>query len=41
VDVARRWPSVAKARELLGWQARIEPEDGIAATVQWIAERAR
>jgi UDP-glucose 4-epimerase len=41
VDVPRRWPSVEKARELLGWQARIEPEDGIAATVQWIAERAR
>jgi nucleoside-diphosphate-sugar epimerase len=41
VDVPRRWPSVDKARELLGWQARIEPEDGIAATVEWIAERAR
>ena len=41
VDVPRCWPSVEKARELLGWQARIELEDGIAATVQWIAERAR
>ena len=41
MDVPRRWPSVEKARELLGWQARIELEDGIAATVQWIAERAR
>ncbi len=41
VDVPRRWPSVEKACELLGWQARIELEDGIAATVQWIAERAR
>ena len=36
VDVPRRWPSVEKARELLGWQARIELEDGIAATVEWI-----
>jgi UDP-glucose 4-epimerase len=41
VDVPRRWPSVQKARELLDWQARIEPEDGIAATVQWISEQAR
>jgi UDP-glucose 4-epimerase len=39
VDVQRRWPSVEKARELLGWQARIEVEDGIAATVQWLRER--
>jgi UDP-glucose 4-epimerase len=39
VDVQRRWPSVEKARELLGWQARIELEDGIAATVRWLRER--
>jgi UDP-glucose 4-epimerase len=38
VDVQRRWPSVEKARELLGWQARIEVEDGIAATVRWLRE---
>jgi UDP-glucose 4-epimerase len=38
VDVRRRWPSVEKARELLGWQARIEVEDGIAATVRWLRE---
>jgi nucleoside-diphosphate-sugar epimerase len=36
VDVQRRWPSVEKARELLGWRARIEVEDGIAATVDWL-----
>jgi nucleoside-diphosphate-sugar epimerase len=36
VDVQRRWPSVEKARELLGWQARIDVEDGIAATVRWL-----
>jgi nucleoside-diphosphate-sugar epimerase len=41
VDVARRWPSVEKARELLDWRARIDLEDGIAATVKWISERAR
>jgi UDP-glucose 4-epimerase len=39
VNVARRWPSVEKAAKLLGWQARIEPEEGIAATVEWIRER--
>ena len=38
VDVQRRWPSVEKAREVLGWQARIEVEDGIAATVRWLRE---
>jgi UDP-glucose 4-epimerase len=36
VDVQRRWPSVQKARELLGWEARIGVEDGIAATVRWL-----
>lgn len=39
VDVQRRWPSVEKARELLGWEARIEVEDGIAATASWLRER--
>jgi UDP-glucose 4-epimerase len=36
VDVPRRWPSVAKARELLGWEAQIGVEEGIAATVRWL-----
>jgi UDP-glucose 4-epimerase len=39
VDVQRRWPSVEKARELLGWESQIELEDGIAATVRWLRER--
>jgi UDP-glucose 4-epimerase len=39
VDVQRRWPSVEKARELLGWEARIDVEEGIAATVRWLRER--
>lgn len=30
VDVQRRWPSVEKARRLLGWQARIDLDDGLA-----------
>ena len=36
VDVPRRWPSVEKAAEMLGWRARIEVEDGVAATVEWL-----
>ncbi len=39
VDVQRRWPSVEKARTLLGWEARIGVEEGIAATVGWLRER--
>ncbi len=39
VDVQRRWPSVEKARTLLGWESRIDVEDGIAATVAWLRER--
>jgi UDP-glucose 4-epimerase len=39
VEVERRWPSVEKARKLLGWQARIEARDGIAATVASIRAR--
>ncbi len=36
VDVVRRWPSVEKARRLLGWEARIALEDGIRDTVDWL-----
>jgi nucleoside-diphosphate-sugar epimerase len=36
VDVQRRWPSVEKARRVLGWEARIDPETGIAMTVDWL-----
>jgi UDP-glucose 4-epimerase len=39
VDVRRRWPSVEKARRLLHWEAQIEVQDGIAATVRWLRER--
>ena len=39
VDVQRRWPSVEKARTLLGWEAQIGVEEGIAATVSWLRER--
>jgi UDP-glucose 4-epimerase len=36
VDVPRRWPSVEKAKRLLGWEAKIGVEEGIAATVRWL-----
>jgi len=36
VDVVRRWPSVDKARDVLGWEARIGVEDGIGMTVDWL-----
>ncbi|HEX4034170.1 MAG TPA: NAD(P)-dependent oxidoreductase [Solirubrobacteraceae bacterium] len=39
VDVQRRWPSVEKAKRLLGWSAAIELSEGIAATVRWLRER--
>ena len=38
VDVQRRWPSVEKARDLLGFEARIEVEEGIRSTVEWLRE---
>ncbi len=39
VDVPRRWPSVEKARERLGWEARIGVAEGIAQTVGWLREQ--
>ena len=36
VDVQRRWPSVEKAKRLLGWEARVDLRDGIAQTVEWL-----
>jgi nucleoside-diphosphate-sugar epimerase len=36
VDVVRRWPSVAKAKRLLDWEARIGLREGIAQTVEWL-----
>jgi UDP-glucose 4-epimerase len=37
VDVQRRWPSVEKARDVLGWEARIGVSEGIAQTATWLA----
>jgi nucleoside-diphosphate-sugar epimerase len=39
VDVVRRWPDVSKAKKVLGWEAQIDVETGIAATAEWLKER--
>jgi UDP-glucose 4-epimerase len=36
VDVQRRWPSVEKARRLLGWEAKVDLRDGVARTAEWL-----
>ena len=36
VDPERRFASVEKARELLGWEARIGVAEGVAQTVEWL-----
>jgi nucleoside-diphosphate-sugar epimerase len=36
VDVVRRWPSVEKAKRLLGWEAQIDIRTGIEQTVDWL-----
>ncbi|MFI4991750.1 MAG: NAD-dependent epimerase/dehydratase family protein [Solirubrobacterales bacterium] len=40
IDIPRSYPSVAKARELLGWEARIDAATGIAALAAEARERA-
>jgi len=36
VDVQRRWPSVEKARRVLGWEARVDLRDGLLQTTEWL-----
>jgi UDP-glucose 4-epimerase len=36
VDVVRRWPSVEKARTVLGWEAKIGVREGIGQTTDWL-----
>ena len=40
VDVQRRWPSVEKARRLLGWEAKVDLREGLAQTVEWLRDQA-
>jgi UDP-glucose 4-epimerase len=39
VDVQRRWPSVEKARSVLGWEARTGLRDGLGETIAWLREQ--
>src|SRR3954447_8653585 len=39
VDVQRRWPSVEKARRLLGWEAQVELREGLAQTAEWLRDQ--
>jgi UDP-glucose 4-epimerase len=39
VDPSRRYAAVDKARERLGWEAKVSVAEGVAQTVEWL-ERA-
>ncbi len=39
-DIELRVPSVAKARDLLGFEARVDLEEGIVRTAKWYADLA-
>jgi nucleoside-diphosphate-sugar epimerase len=34
--VQRLWASPALARELLGWEPRVDLREGLARTIEWI-----
>jgi len=38
-DVELRIPNVDKARELLGWEPRVELDEGLARTIAWYREK--
>jgi nucleoside-diphosphate-sugar epimerase len=38
-DVELRVPNVEKVRELLGWEARVDLDEGLARTISWYRER--
>ncbi len=38
-DPSRRRPYVSRARDLLGWQATVSPEDGLKQTIAWFTSR--
>jgi UDP-glucose 4-epimerase len=39
VDVQRRWPSVEKARRLIGFETQIGVREGVRQTAAWLRER--
>ena len=40
-DVELRIPNVEKAREILGFEAKVDLDDGLARTIAWYREKAR
>lgn len=34
-DIIRRVPKVSKAKEVLGWEAEIQVDEGIRKTIEW------
>jgi nucleoside-diphosphate-sugar epimerase len=36
VDPPRRYAAVEKARERLGWEAKVSVAEGVAQTVEWL-----
>lgn len=40
-DVSRRVPDIARARELLGFEPKVELEPGLRETIRWQTERRR
>ena len=38
-DVEIRIPNVSKAKELLGWEARVDLDEGLARTIAWYREK--
>ena len=40
-DVELRIPNVEKAREVLGFEAKVDLDDGLARTIAWYREKAR
>jgi len=40
-DPTRRLPDISRARERLGWEPRVSPREGIAATIEYFRARAR
>jgi dTDP-glucose 4,6-dehydratase len=39
-DPTRRRPDIARAREVLGWEPSISPEDGLQRTIDWFRGHA-
>ena len=36
-EVMKLWASNQKARELIGWEPRVSLDEGLRATIEWIA----